>query len=112
MRSNPMTWQQNFDPLSNAILSTIAAAIPVCALFYFLAVRRTAAWVAAVFGFVQIAGYVVADQLKTTAVTCFELLSGAGEGKLAACALRFFYRNTLNRKIEIDRISLCGCLPH
>lgn len=29
----------------------------------------------------QIAGYVAADQLQTTAVTCFELLSGAGEGK-------------------------------
>jgi len=29
----------------------------------------------------QIASYVAADQLQTTAVTCFELLSGAGEGK-------------------------------
>lgn len=29
----------------------------------------------------QISGYVAADQLQTTAVTCFELLSGAGEGK-------------------------------
>ena len=29
----------------------------------------------------QIAGYVGADQLQTTAVTCFELLSGAGRGK-------------------------------
>jgi lactate permease len=45
-------WQQNFDPLGNPILSTLAAAIPVCTLFYFLAVRRTAAWLAAVFGFV------------------------------------------------------------
>jgi hypothetical protein len=107
-----MTSPQNFDPLGNPILSTSAAAIPVWALFYFLAVRRTAAWVAAVFGFVQIAGYVVADQLQTTAVTCFELLSGGREGKLAVCALRFFYRNPLNRKIEIDRISLCRCLPH
>jgi tRNA(fMet)-specific endonuclease VapC len=32
-------------------------------------------------GATQIAGYVAADQLQTTAVTCFELLSGAGEGK-------------------------------
>jgi lactate permease len=47
----PQPWQQNFDPLGNPILSTIAAAIPVCTLFYFLAVRRTAAWKAAVFGF-------------------------------------------------------------
>lgn len=44
-------WFQNFDPLGNPILSTLAAAIPVCTLFYFLAVRRTAAWLAAVFGF-------------------------------------------------------------
>src|SRR5512142_2292967 len=45
-------WQQNFDPLGNPVLSTMAAAIPVCTLFYFLAVRRTAAWLSAVFGFV------------------------------------------------------------
>jgi lactate permease len=45
-------WQQNFDPLGNPVLSTMAAAIPVVTLFYFLAVRRTAAWLAAVFGFI------------------------------------------------------------
>jgi lactate permease len=44
-------WVQNFDPLGNPILSTLAAAIPICTLLYFLAVRRTAAWLAAVFGF-------------------------------------------------------------
>src|SRR5215475_12764296 len=44
-------WYQNFDPLGNPWLSTIAAAIPVCTLFYFLAVRRAAAWRAAVFAF-------------------------------------------------------------
>src|SRR6516225_7879257 len=44
-------WLQNFDPLGNPILSTAAAAVPVCTLFYFLAVRRTAAWLAAVFAF-------------------------------------------------------------
>src|SRR3954454_14241045 len=44
-------WLQNFDPLGNPILSTIAAAIPVCTLFYFLAVRRTVAWRAAVYAF-------------------------------------------------------------
>jgi lactate permease len=44
-------WVQNFNPLGNVILSTLAAAVPVCTLFYFLAVRRTAAWLAAVFGF-------------------------------------------------------------
>ena len=45
-------WLQNVDPLGNPILSTLAAAVPVCALFYFLAVRRSAAWRAAVYAFV------------------------------------------------------------
>jgi len=44
-------WQQNFDPLGNPVLSTIAAAIPVCSLFYLLAVRRTPAWRAAIYSF-------------------------------------------------------------
>ncbi len=44
-------WLQNFNPLGNAWLSTIAAAIPISTLIYFLAIRRTAAWLAAVFGF-------------------------------------------------------------
>jgi lactate permease len=44
-------WMQNFDPLGNPVLSTAAAAVPVCTLFYFLAVRRTAAWLSAVYGF-------------------------------------------------------------
>jgi len=51
-------WQQNFDPLGNRWLSTIAALIPVCTLFYFLAVRRFPAWQAAIYAF--IAGVVVA----------------------------------------------------
>jgi len=44
-------WLQNFDPLGNPLLSMLAAAVPVCALFYFLAVRRTPAWRAAVYVF-------------------------------------------------------------
>ena len=44
-------WLQNFDPLGNTLLSTLAAAVPVCTLFYFLAVRRTPAWRAAVYAF-------------------------------------------------------------
>lgn len=47
----PGPWLQNFNPLGNAWLSTIAAAIPISTLIYFLAVRRIAAWMAAVFGF-------------------------------------------------------------
>src|SRR5580693_1304972 len=44
-------WLQNFNPLGNTWLSTIAAALPISVLVYFLAVRRIAAWQAAVFGF-------------------------------------------------------------
>src|SRR5580658_5160808 len=44
-------WLQNFNPLGNTWLSTIAAALPISVLLYFLAVRRIAAWKAAVLGF-------------------------------------------------------------
>ncbi len=44
-------WFQNFNPLGNPVLSTAAAALPVSTLFYFLAVRRTAAWKSAVYAF-------------------------------------------------------------
>src|SRR5436190_1218672 len=44
-------WLQNFGPLGVPFLSTIAAAVPVCTLFYFLAVRRTVAWRAALYAF-------------------------------------------------------------
>src|SRR5579862_8859642 len=43
----PYTWQQNYDPLGNAWLSTIVAAVPLLLLFYLLAIRRTAAHIAA-----------------------------------------------------------------
>src|SRR5438270_674439 len=62
-------WQQNFDPLGNPVLSTMAAAIPVCTLFYFLAFRRTAAWLAAVFGFIA---------ALLVALTVGAILEGAG----------------------------------
>jgi len=45
-------WLQNFNPLGDTVLSTLAAAIPVCTMFFFLAVRRAPAWRAAVYGFV------------------------------------------------------------
>lgn len=41
------TWLQNYDPFGNAWLSTITAAVPLLLLFYLLAVRRTAAHIAA-----------------------------------------------------------------
>jgi lactate permease len=54
-------WYQSINPVGKylgvpepfgTILSVIAAAIPVCTLFYFLAVRRTAAWRSAVYAFI------------------------------------------------------------
>jgi len=45
------TWIQNYNPLGNPVLSTVAAATPVCLLFYLLAVRKTIAWRAAVYAF-------------------------------------------------------------
>jgi len=45
------SWVQNYNPLGFAPLSTAAAALPVCLLFYLLAVRKTIAWRAAVYAF-------------------------------------------------------------
>jgi len=53
-------WYQNCDPLGNPWLSTLAAAIPVCTLFFFLAVRRAPAWKAAVLAFVAAAAVALA----------------------------------------------------
>ena len=43
----PHIWQQNYNPYDNVWLSTIVAAVPLLLLFYLLAVRRTAAHIAA-----------------------------------------------------------------
>ncbi len=48
----PQPWLQDFNPLGNTLLSTLAAAIPVVTLFFFLAVMRLHAWKAAVFAFI------------------------------------------------------------
>ncbi len=48
-------WAQNYNPFGNAILSTLAAAVPVTLLFYLLAVRKTTAWLAAVWSFLAAA---------------------------------------------------------
>jgi lactate permease len=46
-------WIQNYNPISNAWLSTAVAAIPVIVLFYLLAVKKIAAHRAATYGFLS-----------------------------------------------------------
>jgi lactate permease len=45
-----MPWFQHYDPLGNVALSTLAASVPALTLFFFLAVWRSAAWKAALYG--------------------------------------------------------------
>jgi lactate permease len=47
----PDQWVQNYNPLGVRWLSTLVAAVPVCLLFYLLAVRKTVAYRAAVYAF-------------------------------------------------------------
>jgi predicted nucleic acid-binding protein len=50
----------------------------------------------------QILSYVEADQLQTTAINCFELLSGAGEGKRGEAVRRLLRSLTA---LPLDRVA-------
>lgn len=49
-------WTQKYDPFGSAWVSTAAAALPVTTLFYLLAIRKMAAWKAAVWSFAVAVG--------------------------------------------------------
>jgi lactate permease len=45
-----MPWLQTYNPTGSVVLSTLAAAVPALTLFFFLAVKRSPAWRAALYG--------------------------------------------------------------
>lgn len=47
-----MPWFQNYNPLGNTVLSTIVATVPVVILFYCLAIRKTTAYLAAIYALI------------------------------------------------------------
>jgi len=79
-------WPQNCDPLGSTFLSTLAAAAPVCILFYLLAVRRTAAWLAAVYA-------LAASALVALAVYRMPPVMAAGAGTVAFMGVQSGYGN-------------------
>ena len=46
----PITWSQNYDPLSAWPLSTLVSALPVLTLLTMLVIRKSRVWVAALAG--------------------------------------------------------------
>ena len=109
-------WLQNFDPLGNPILSTAAAAVPVCTLFYFLAVRRTAAWLAAVFAF--LAALLVAlavfhmPALMVAGAVADGLVFGWFRIAWIVVAAVFVYElSVASGKFEIVKLSVAGISP-
>ena len=71
------TWTQNYDPLGNVALSTIVSAIPITLLFYLLAIRRTAAHMAAVWAFfASVAVAILAFRMPVSMVAGATALGG------------------------------------
>lgn len=106
-------WLQNFNPTGNVVLSTIAAAIPVCTLFFFLAVLRKPAWKAAVYAF--IAGLVIAlavfrmPPMMAAGAVAQGLVYGWFRIAWVVVAAVFIYEITVeSKKFEIIKQSIGG----
>ena len=109
-------WLQNFDPLGNPILSTAAAAVPVCTLFYFLAVRRTAAWLAAVFAFlaallIALAVFHMPAHMVAGAVADGLVFGWFRIAWIVVAAVFVYELSVASGKFEIVKLSVAGISP-
>jgi lactate permease len=109
-------WLQNVDPLGNPVLSTAAAAVPVCTLFYFLAVRRTAAWLAAVFGFlaalvVALAVFRMPVHMVAGAVADGLVFGWFRIAWIVVAAVFVYELSVASGKFEIVKLSVAGISP-
>src|SRR5438067_5167537 len=75
-----MTWTQSYDPLGSAVLSTLAAALPLVALLGLLATHRVRAHVAAVVGLLAAVGVAVAVVGMPAGLALRAAALGAGYG--------------------------------
>jgi lactate permease len=109
-------WLQNFDPLGSPVLSTAAAAIPVCTLFYFLAVRRTAAWLAALFAFaaalvVALAVFHMPAHMVAGAVADGLVFGWFRIAWIVVAAVFVYELSVASGRFEIVKLSVAGISP-
>ena len=67
-----MTWTQNYNPLDSALLSPLAAALPVVLLLGLLATGRVSAPAAA------LAGLVIGNRQQRVAINCLDVTVADG----------------------------------
>jgi lactate permease len=100
-----MPWSQNYDPLHSAVLSTLAAALPIVVLLSLLAIRRVPAYVAALTGLTM--GLIVAIAIigMPGAMATRAALLGAAYGFLPigwiVLNVMFLYRLTEARGVFV-----------
>ncbi len=75
-----MTWQQNYDPFGNWILSTVIASLPVVTLFFVLVVLRKRVWVSALSGMLM----AVVLALLVFKMPAVLIVAAAGHGMIYA----------------------------